>query len=170
MYLFASSSDSWWQKISNFYFYAFGQLKLSDSTFYFHGYDPSSGDLHQYKFTFSNTSPDWALKLVCPSGAWTTNYSESLILSSSIYSFFSFGSTTKYLYMIVLSAIDGSVGTRYKSTIGWEKVYGSGVSGQYIAASVWNNLLIFDRTTNTLSIKSFSGNLFGIGLEKSTGR
>ena len=52
-------------------------------------------------------------------------------------------------------------------------VYGSGVNGDYIAASVLCSpnyfLLMFNRATNLFDIKLFPGLLFGIGLD-TTGR
>ena len=137
------------------------------------GIDPSSPyQLHLYKHTFGGTSPDWSLKLSWPSGTWSTSNSESLLISSSIYTFFSYGST-KYVYMAVISVSDGTVSNRYKSSISCTNVFGSGVSGDYIAASVsWSSyyLLMLNRATNLFAIKSFSGTyLYGIGLD-TTGR
>ena len=56
-----------------------------------------------YKITFSTPSVDWANKMLCASGTWTTNLSESLLSSDSsiIYSFFIFGST-EITYKITL--------------------------------------------------------------------
>ena len=75
--------------------------------------------------------------------------------------------------MAVISLTDGTVGKRYKSSISCTYVFGSGVSGDYIAASVvWTSdyLLMFNIATNLFDIKSFSGtDLYGIGLD-TTGR
>ena len=171
--MLSSPSSSGCQQISNFYQYAHGQLKLSDFSMFMLGVDPSSPyQLHLYKHTFGSTSPDWSLKLSWPSGIWTSDLSESLLISSSIYSFFSYGSP-QYLYMAVISLSDGTVSNRFKSSISCSSsVYGSGVNGDYIAASVvWfsYNLLMFNRETNLFDIKSFSGYLFGISLD-TTGR
>ena len=170
--MFTSSSSSACQQISNFNQYAFGQLKISDSNMFMLGSHPSSPyQLHLYKHTFGSTSPDWSLKLSWPSGIWTTSESESLLISSSIYTFFIYGST-KYLYMAVISVSDGTVSNRYKSSISWTNVYGSGVSGDYIVASAYCSsyyLLMMNRATNLFDIKSFSGVLYGIGLD-TTGR
>ena len=72
--------------------------------------------------------------------------------------------------MAVISLLDGSVSNRYKSSISWTQVYGSGVNGDYIAASVqWSTsfyLLMFNRPTNLFDVKSFSGtSLYGISLD-----
>ena len=174
--MFSSPSTSQCQQISNFYQYAYGQLKISDFSMFMLGVDPSSPyQLHLYKHTFGNTSPDWSLKLSWPSGTWTTDLSESLLISSTIYTFFPYGST-KYVYMAVISLSDGTVSNRYKSTIGSTQVNvdGSGVNADYIVASIaWSSsfyLLMFNRATNLFDVKLFSGTyLYGIGLD-TTGR
>ena len=171
--MFSSPSSSGCQHISNFNYFALGQLKISDSCMFMLGRDLSSPyQLHLYKHTFGGTSPDWSLKLSWPSGTWTINEWESLLISSSIYTFFTYGSP-QYAYMAVISVSDGTVGNRYKSSTSCQFVWGSGVNGDYIAASVrWSSdyLLIFNRATNLFNIKLFSGNdLLGIGLD-TTGR
>ena len=172
--MFSSPSSSGCQQISNFNLFAIGQLKISDSSMFMLGSDPSSPyQLHLYKHTFGGTSPDWSLKLSWLSGTWTTAESSSLLISSSIYSFFIYGSSPQYAYMAVISVSGGTVSNRYKSSIGCSYVWGSGVNGDYIAASVrWSSdyLLIFNRATNLFDIKSFSGNsLIGMSLD-TTGR
>ena len=170
--MFSSPSSSTCQQISNFNTFVFGQLKISDSSMFMLGIHPSSPyQLHLYKHTFGETSPDWSLKLFWPSGTWTINDSESLLISSSIYTFFAYGSS-QYVYMAVISLSDGTVSNRFKSSVSCSNVFGSGANGDYIAASVrWSSdyLLMFNRATNLLNIKSFSGFLHGIGLD-TTGR
>ena len=167
--MFSSPTSSGWQQISNFNGYACGKLKVSDSSIFMLGYDPSSPyELRLYKHTFGSTSPDWSLKLAWPSGTWTTEFSESLLVSSTIYTFFPYGSSTKYVYMAMISLSDGTVSNRYKSSISCTEVYGSGVNGDYIAASVqWSSfyLLMFNKASNLFDIRSFSGLLVGIGLD-----
>ena len=174
--MFSSPLSSGCQQISDFKLYAYGQLKISDSSMFMLGKDPSLPyHLHLYKHTFGGTSPDWSQKLSWPSGSWTINNSESLLISSSIYTLFLYGSTqsTQYLYMAVFSLTNGTVSNRYKSSIYCANVFGSGVSGDYIAASLqWvpsHYLLIFNRATNLINIKSFVDNLRGICLD-TTGR
>ena len=150
--------------------YAYGLLKILDSSMFMLGVDPSSPyQLHLYKHTFGSISPNWCLKLLWPSGTWTIYYSESLLISSTIYTFFPYGSSIHYLYMAAISLSDGTVSNRYKSSTSWTNVWGSGVNGDYIAASVVcssDHLLIFNRATNLFDIKSFSGTyLYGIGLD-----
>ena len=118
LYLFSSPSSSGCQQISNFLNFADGVLKISDSSMFMLGTDPFSPyQLHLYKHTFGGTSPDWSLKLSWPSGTWTTYYSESLLISSIIYSFFIYGSTSQYVYMVAISLSDGTVSNRHKSSI-----------------------------------------------------
>ena len=171
--MFSSPTSSECQQI-NFSTYAYGQLKISDSTMFMLGVDPSSPyQLHLYKHTFGSTSPDWSLKLSWPSGTWTTERSESLLISSSIYTLFPYGSSTHYVYMVVISLSDGTVSNRYKSSVSWTNVWGSTVNGDYIAVTVrWTSyyLLMFNRATNLFDFKLFSGaNLYKIGLD-TTGR
>ena len=172
-YLFTIPTTSQCQKITNIKYYLFGQIKLSEVSFFMLGTDPSApGNLHIYKHTFGNTSPDWSLTMAWPSGTWTMYNSESLLVSSSIYSFFVYGST-KYVYMVEISLLDGSVSSRYKSSTLCYAVYGSAASGDYIAASIQvssQGLLMFNRATNSITIKAFSNNLYQIGLEPSTNR
>ena len=132
-------------------------------------------NVHIYKHTFGNTSPNWSLAMTWPSGTWTMSNSESLLVSSSIYSFFVYGST-QYVYMAVISLSDKSVSSRYKSSITCSTVYGSAASGDYIAVSIQvspQSLLIFNRVTNSITIKIFpnlSYAIHQIGLELSTNR
>ena len=171
--MFSSPSSSGCQQISNFNVFVYGLLKISDSSMFMLGSDPSSPyQLHLYKHTFGGTSPDWSLKLSWPSGTWTTFESESLLISSSIYTLFPYGSSPQYAYMAVISVSDGTVSNRYKSSISCTYVRGSGVNGDYIAASVvWSSyyLLMYNRATNLFDVKYFSGALYGIGLD-TTGR
>ena len=168
--MFSSPSSSACQQISNFSQYAYGQYKISDSSMFMLGVDPSSPyQLHLYKHTFGGTSPDWSLKLSWPSGTWTTSNSESLLISSTIYTLFPYGSP-QYAYMAVISVSDGTVSNRFKSSISCTAVWGSGVSGDYIVASVqWPPsyyLLMFNRATNIFDIRSFPGTyLVGICLD-----
>ena len=171
--MFSSPSSSDCQQISNSIQFAYGQLKISDSSMFMIGKDlPSPYQLHLYKYTFGGTSPDWSIKLSWPSGTWMTSDSESMLISSSIYTLFPYGST-RYLYMVVISVSDGTVSNRYKSSISCTQVWGSGFSGDYIVASAKCSspyLLIFNKATNLFDIKSFSGDsLQKIGLD-TTGR
>ena len=176
-YLFSSPTTSQWQQIPNFNAYVYGQLKLSDNNYFMIGYDPLSPySLHFYRHTFGNSSPDWSLKMLWPSGTWSTFVSESLLISSSIYTFFPYGSSF-YIYMAVISLSNGSVSSRYKSSIYCTNPYiwGSGVSEDYIVASIecssWFYLLIFNKATNEFNIKiPYNTAIYKIELETATNR
>ena len=130
-------------------------------------------NLHIYKHTFGNTPPDWSLTMAWPSSTWAMFNSESQLVSSSIYTFFVYGNP-KYLYIAVVSLSDGSVSSRYKSSTACYTAYGSAVSGDYIAVSTLaftSELLLFNRVTNSITIKSFSASaLYEVGLEPLTNR
>ena len=173
-YLFTSPTTTQCQKIIDVQSFLYGQIKLSEVSFFMIGLGyPAPNSLHIYKHTFGNSSPDWSLTMAWPSGTWTTTYSESLLVSSSIYSFFIYGSTP-YVYMAVISLSDGSVSSRYKSSISCSTVSGSVVSGDYIVATIqesYPNLLLFNRVTNSITIKKVTnGAIYQIGLEPSTNR
>ena len=174
MYLYSSPSTADCQQITNFKDYAYGQLQLSDNSFFMLGSDLSSPyPLHLYKFSFGKTSTDWALKMAWPSSACTVSNSESLLLlSSSIYSFFIYGQI-QYLYFAVISSTDGSVTLRYKSSDKYDNIYGSWTNGNYIfvaARYFIDSLLIFNIEYNTFSLKLFVGFLNGMWVEDFSGR
>ena len=175
--MFSSPATSQCQQIPNFNAFVFGQLKLSDNNYFMIGYDALSPySLHFYKHTFGNTFPDWSLKMLWPSGTWSAHESESLLVSSTIYSFFPYGSTFN-VYMAVISLSNGSVSSRYKSSTYLSDLYiwGSGVSGDYIVACVGSSvsfyLLMFNKATNEFTIKiPYNTAIYRIGLEATTNR
>ena len=151
-YLFASTSTAQCQSIPNFQSFAFGALKLSDTSFFVLSNSPSTFSLHIYKLTFSSSSPDWSSKLLCSSSPCSTDYSESLLSSSSIYSFIPFGNP-KYVYFIVFSLADGTASSRYKSTKSFNYVYGSAISGDYVIASTGSYLIVFNKAKEEFVLK-----------------
>ena len=168
-YLYSSPSSTQCQQIFNFQNYAFGQLKISDTSFFFLGNDPLSFHLHLYRFTFSNTTPDWASLLHCASGSWVASNSESLILSSTIYSFFPYGSPA-YLYFVSLNLNSGTASLRYKSS-GWSNIYGSAINGDYVAANACSYFIAFNIATNSFICKQFTSvTLYGMVSDPTTGR
>ena len=111
-----------------------------------------------------------------PGSGWSVTISKSLLISSSIYSFINYGNP-KYLYLVVISLSDGSVSSRYKSSFNWSvpSVYGSEVSGDYIAALIscpnLTYLLLFNRVTNIFTIKTYSEMfIYAILLERTTNK
>ena len=89
-----------------------------------------------YKITFS-TSVDWANKMVWSAMPWTATYSESLLSSGdlAIYSFFTYGSTSLFIYFTSFSSATGTVNFRYKSNVTWTTLLGSAIYGDYIIAT-----------------------------------
>ena len=132
-YIFSSASCQW-QSITNIKI-GFGHLMISDTQLFILGAGPSTPyDLYMYKLTFSKTFVDWADKLACASGTWTSSFSESILSADglSIYSFINFGSS-RYLYFVSLSVSTGSVvGTRCKSNMTIGYVWGSALNGDYL--------------------------------------
>ena len=149
---------------------------ISNSQFFILGAASSSpNNLLMYKVTFSLTSADWANQITCTSGTWSTFYSESVLSSggSTIYLFFMFGWSTKYLYFAGLSVADGRVTTtRYKSSVTVSAVHGSALNGDYVVAMTYSStsVVMYSISSSTFIIKSFSGILYGWVVEPSSGR
>ena len=147
---------------------------MSQFKFFLIGIDLSF-NLHMYKITFSATSVDWAKKIIS-TGAWSIDYSESLLSTdgSKIYSLFPYGISPRYLYFFTLAVSDGSVSnTRYKSTSSVSIVYWAALSGDYIVATTdyFLGVVIYKISTSVFTIKSFSGSLlYGWGVDPSSGR
>ena len=55
MYMFSNPTNAQCQQIIMFKYYAYGQLKLSDATYFIIGYDPSNYNLHMYKLTLATS-------------------------------------------------------------------------------------------------------------------
>ena len=53
MYTFSDPTNTKCQQIQKFKNYAFGQLKLSDASYFMIGYGPYSNNLHMYKLTLT---------------------------------------------------------------------------------------------------------------------
>ena len=132
-YVFSSASCQW-QSVTNIVI-GYGHLMISNTQFFVVGTGPSAPyDLHMYKLTFSNTSVNWADKIACASGTWTSSFSESILSADGliIYTFINFG-LSQYLYFVSLSVSTGSVdGTRYKSNTIIGYVWGSALNGDYL--------------------------------------
>ena len=170
-----SLSSAQCQTINNMK-YGYGHLMISNSQFFLLGAAPASPyNLQMYKITFLSTSVNWAKKVVCPMGAWSSSNSESVLSNdgSTIYSFFIFG-LTEYLYFAGLAVSDGSIlTTRYKSSIGINYLLGSAMNGDYVVLTIPNPcLMIYSISTSTFTIKSFSSGsfLYGWAVEPSLGR
>ena len=89
------------------------------------------------RITFGNLPVDWSMKTVCPGGTWNVGASEGILSAdgSKIHIFYIYDNLN-YLYFVTLKFADGTVlSSRYKSTLLWSYVYGSALSGDYIAAN-----------------------------------
>ena len=177
-YLFSTPSTTQCQKFPDQSQILYGQLKLTDNSFFIISNDNISPySLHLYKATFLTSIPNWILKISCPSGTCTGSSSESLLSSDSskIYTFFIYGGSAHYLYHVALAVADGAmVSSRYRSDVECGGVMGSAMQGNSIIATVkWSTsgLMMFDLTTEIFSFKTLTGTtLYGWGVEQSTGR
>ena len=140
-------------------------------------YPTSPYSLHFYKITFKNTVVNAASKMSCPSGSWSTFYSESLMSSdkSKIYSCFTFGPGFLNLFFITFNSTDLSViGSIYKASISWTMIYGSALVGNYIIISAIfsnNNMLVFDISTSSFSVYKFAvSNMYVAAVEPNTNK
>ena len=174
-FLFSTPTTAQCQQFPNLSGFTYGYLKLSDTSFFLLGYDPTSFNLHLYRATFSSTSPDWALTMQCSSGSWSASNSESILVSSNIYSFFIYGNP-QYAYIASFASSSGLVqSSRYKSSVSWSEVDSLVSNGNNIIAAVRQgskyNLVILDTSTSLFTIKEFAGDsVFTLLLESSTGR
>ena len=178
MYQFSSSSQSYCQVITNFNSFAYGQLRLSDLSFFMLGSDTSSsGNLHLYSLTFGSPSLNWALTMSCPSTIftpWTVSSSESLMISPTIYSFFVYGKDSSHsnLYLAII-LLDGTVTNSYKSTTyDVSSVGGSATIGNFIfvtansSTSLKAFLVMFNIFSTSCTIREFSGNgIYGMEVD-----
>ena len=132
--------------------------------------------LHMKLYTFGNSNTDWSMKTVCPSIACDIGASEGTLSGdgSKIYIVYIYNSYDR-LYFATLNFTNGAVlNSRYKSDQSCTCVYGSALSGDYLASSVIctnSYFVLFNIATFEFAIKSFAPNfLFGLSLETSSGR
>ena len=148
---------------------------LSPSQFFLFGHDffPPY-HLNMDKITFSSISPNWVKKLSCSSSSWFWTSGESLLSAdrTAIYVFFNYGSHgSPYLYFAAIDAYTGSVlGTRYKSAINISSSYGSALIGDYVITSTVNYLVMYSISSSSFTIKTFSGGIYSLIVDKINGR
>ena len=153
----------------------YGAIMLSSTQYFIFGAETISPySFHMHKITFSNTSVDWANKIVCSSGTWNSAGSDSQLSLDglTIYSFFIFGST-KYLYFAAMSALTGSVtADRFKSSISITYITGSALYGDYaIASTNTPSLLIYKISSASFIVKlSSMNNHYSWAVESTSGR
>ena len=165
-YLFSAISSAQCQEITIFNLFAYGQLKITDSQFFLIGYEPSPNyHLQIIKVTFGNTAVDWANKISCTGGTWSSGYSEVIMNSenknNSVYTIIPYGST-RYLYFMHINLADGSViGSVYSSSSSWSDIYGiAQIDSKIVASLDWGtfkSLLICNTDIFQFEIKQFSG-------------
>ena len=167
------------QEIASLNNYAKAQLRVSESQFFFIGIDPTSPfHLHFLKLTYGNSSPDRANKMLCASGTCTVLNSESILSSDStyIYTTFTYGSTTQYMYLTTLKSSDGTVvGSRYRTSISIEGILGLTQQGDYLAWTSFYSttyiLTLWNTITFEFTHKQFSGSyLYQVIVEATSGR
>ena len=127
---------------------------------------------------FGASTSDWAFQMGCGSST-CYQYDSEVLLSpgkTTIFTLFIYGSTT-YAYYAAFKSADGSVvGSRYKSNIAWNYVYGSTLVGDTIAATLTCSptqmfICLYNKTASSFEFKQFSGtSLYGMTLEPSSGR
>ena len=153
---------------------------ISDTELFLLGINPTSKNLHAYKVSFSTGSVNWANSITCSSGTWSIGMSYSVTNSdnSLIYSFFPYGLTSSslYLHFITFAASDGSiVGSRYKSSVVLDGVYGLTKFGDYIIPAISSGtsyyLMIYNTASSTFIYKKMSAYyIYGVAYETQTGR
>ena len=104
-YLFSDSLNTQWQVIDTYGSFASHYLMLSDSQLFSIGSEPSSPfSLLLYKYAFGSAGVDWADKISCQSGTWSSSESESLTSAdnSKIYTLFLYGNVSKKFLLLHL--------------------------------------------------------------------
>ena len=103
--------------------------------------------------------------MTCSFAIWDTSLSESLLSNdgTKIFNLFTYGDgTTYYLYFATFKESDGTIdGSRYKSSTGCSKVFGSAQKEEFIVATVYCNpsfyLVIVNSTSSIFTFLKFSG-------------
>ena len=181
-YLFSTPASSQCQEIPFSNLFGYGQLMISDTSFFLLTEDAASPySVHFYRITFSQTSPNWMNKMLWTSGTWTAAISSSVLSSdsSTIHSFFVYGSSSPPpLYYASFSTSTGAVGSsRYKSSVLWASSFRSTLNGDYIVSTAqcytpsMYYVIIMNIAINSFIIKGFGTQTFLFGWAyDSTGR
>ena len=153
--------------------YGYGNLMITDNTYFMIGWSSSDDILRIYKFTFGNTVVDWSSN-INTSTTWLAKESESLLSEdrSTIYLFFILKNNSGFhAYFSSLSVSSGIAGTRYISSEIFSTINGSMLNGDYIVVTIDTWVVIYTISTSSFKFKQFSGNgLFNIAIEPSSGR
>ena len=175
--MFSSPENYLCQTTQTMRIYSNGDIRISDTSLFMlgEGSDLKSGRLLMYKITFGNESPDWANYLRCPGISWSSYSSESVLINSTIYSFFIYGEYHQ-LYLASMSSTDGSVSSkRYKNLSPMYSVDGLVTSGNNIIVVIkeesWSSdVLIYNIETTEFIIKSYGTSLYWLAIEPETER
>ena len=178
-YLFSSPTNLGWQQTILFRG-PVGPALLSSGDIFLPGFDINSPvNFHFYKITYGSTSVSWANKIVTSTsgGQITSASSVSSSDSSKIYCLFDvFESGSNNLYFMTFLTSDGSIsGSRYKSSLGVNYIYGSTLNGDYIVTLTFVSptpyILIINISTFSFASKVFSGSVLNhIAFESYSGR
>ena len=173
-YLYSSPTTNQCQSTQTNQFYFYGQLMISDISFFFVGFDKSiPTNLFIYKTTFAQTTPDWCYKMLWPQEPCASSDSESILISSTIYSFYIYG-YYYYMYFATFSVTTGSIlNSRYKSSMRWNYITRISMNGDFIVVATSfpssDYLMSFNTKTNEIKFWSFKNSISGMVFE-STGR
>ena len=179
-YSFSSSTNQHYI-LNSMYLYAFGALMISDTELFWITKTTTPYNAVFIKFTFANTSADWAKQMSCSLSNWIINPSESLLSTdkSKIYTLFAYVQSDYNIYFSSFQTSSGAiVGYRYKST-SWSNsnygVYGSVLNGDYILATLQCSsiyyLAIYNISSALFTFKSFSGTyLYDVTTESGSNR
>ena len=112
--------------------------------------------------------------MLCQSGAWYVDYSDSLLSSdkTKIYSFAAFGSSPTYLYFTTFNQTNGNVlGSRYKSSDQWS-VSGATIKDDsiiiatYCTINSYAEIILYNTVNSAFTIKENVDIIFyGIGID-----
>ena len=155
----------------------YGPSLLNDSQLFLFSVNPSSPyNMNFYKVTFGNTAVDFASKMACTGGVWSTSYSDSIVSVDGlkIYCTFAYGSTS-YLYFITFNSADLSVtDTRYKSTSNWGGTWTAALSSNYLGflgGCSGQTIFLFNLNTNEYTAyKANFSTIYGVTNDPSTDR
>ena len=63
LYLFSTPTSAQCHNVPSVFVFPYGQIKISDSEYFFLGIDQAPSDLHLLKVTFGNSLVDWSNKI-----------------------------------------------------------------------------------------------------------
>ena len=117
--------------------------------------------MQYYKVTYGSGGVDWAKKMNWGTGSWTAANSQSLLSAdkSTIFSFAVYNTNSLYFfYFTSFDYTNGAViGTRYKSGIFWENVFGIVELEEYlVVTALWGSsqeFILYNTLTYQFTMK-----------------